>query len=358
MPKLTRSTPVRAHRARLAGLASRRGFTLAELMVSLVMFGLVSAIILGMVRSQQKFYRGATEVIDVRSQLRQAAALLPLELRSVSTVSTAVPAGSPYKPSKLGSDITYMSDSAVQFRATIGSGIICKKVDLAAGAVITLVPTGVLAKGNVLTSWYATPAGTDTAFVFDPGTDPGAGDDQWRPYKVTLADATKKAQCPVASGFVTSGNSPAGDDDKEQLEFTAIDALTPSSLLPTSITTGSVVRFTRSVRYSIYKAPSNEWYLGYRSLGPSASTLTAATIEPVSGPYRTYVAGGATNGLVFTYMDSTGAATTAADKVARIDIKLRGQGYDVGNTANATARMNKAKFVDSLMLSIAVRNRS
>ncbi|HET7456897.1 MAG TPA: type II secretion system protein, partial [Gemmatimonadaceae bacterium] len=103
MPSLRIGAPAPASRP-TRGL--RPGFTLIELMVSLVMFGIVSGIILGMVRSQQKFYRGATEIIDIRSQLRQASAVLPLDLRSVSTVSTVKPAGSPYQPSVLGSDIT------------------------------------------------------------------------------------------------------------------------------------------------------------------------------------------------------------------------------------------------------------
>ena len=107
----------------------RRGFTLTELMVSLVMFGIVSGIILNMVRAQQRFYRGATEVIDVRSQLRQAAAIMPLELRSVSTVSTVKPAGSPYQASVLGSDITFMDDKEMRFRSTYGSGVACQVVN-------------------------------------------------------------------------------------------------------------------------------------------------------------------------------------------------------------------------------------
>lgn len=339
----------------------RAGFTLIELMVSLVMFGIVSGIILGMIRAQQKFYRGATEVIDTRSQLRQAAAVIPLDLRSVSTVSTVAPVGSPYQPSVLGSDISYMDDKEIRFRSTIGSGVVCN----VAGMVVTTTPT-TLASGAVLTSWYTTPAVNDTLFIFDPGTLSGAGDDQWRPYRITAIANPLPKPCPL-TGLLKAGNAPAGDADRDQWSFTLTAVGGSPATLPASIGAGTVIRFTRSVVYGLYEVTSGSakgWYLGTKTIGttlsggiPTAGVMSP-NFEPIAGPYRTYATGGATNGLAITYYDSTNTATTNTAAVARVDIKLRGQGSEVGNSANNTSKKNNAKFVDSLQLSIAIRNRA
>jgi prepilin-type N-terminal cleavage/methylation domain-containing protein len=343
----------------------RLGFTLVELMVSLVMFGIVSGIILKMVRSQQRFYRGATEIIDVRSQLRQAAAIIPLDLRSVSTVSTVLPAGSPYQPSVLGSDISFMDDKEIRFRSTYGSGVACKVTN--ATNTITLVPR-VLAKGNVLTSWYSEPAINDTVFLFDPGADAGAADDQWRPYRITaIAKLNTALACP-GSPFLKSGNAPAGDDDRNKWSFTLASVGGSVVPLPASIGSGTVMRFTRSVVYGLY-APAGDtlWYLGYKTMqiaqaaGISTAGIMAPSFEPVSGPYRPWTAGGATNGIGFVYRDSTGNVTTAKDAVSRVDLTLRGRGTvskNAANSANNTSWVSNSVFVDSLQISIAVRNRS
>ena len=338
---------------------SRAGFTLVELMVSLVMFGIVSGIILGMIRAQQRFYRGATEVIDIRSQLRQAAAVIPLDLRSVSTVSTVAPAGSPYQPSVLGSDITFMDDKEIRFRSTIGSGVVCN----VAGLVVTTTPT-TLASGAVLTSWFTTPAINDTLFIFDPGALSGAVDDQWRPYRIT-AIATSTAAC-AGSPLLTAGNAPAGDADRLKWSFTLTAVGGSPAALPASVGAGTMLRFTRGVIYGLYEAPagSKNWYLGYKSptialagLIPTAGAM-AGTFEPIAGPYREWANGGLTNGLAITYYDSTNTVTNNTGAVARVDIKLRGQGYEIGNTASNASKKNNAKFIDSLQLSIAIRNRS
>ena len=348
------------------GRARRAGFTLIELMVSLVMFGIVSGIILKMVRSQQRFYRGATEVIDVRSQLRQAAAIIPLDLRSVSTVSTVKPAGSPYQPSVLGSDIVYMDDHEMRFHSTYGSGVACAVAN--ATNTVTLVPR-VLAKGNVLSSWYTDPAINDTVFLFDAGGDAGAADDQWRPYRITAITKNNTAGACPGSPFLKPGNSPAGDDDRNKWVLTLAGvAGSPATPLPTSIASGTVVRFTRSVVYGLYKpAGDTLWYLGYKTMtvtdvaGIKTATAMQASFDPVSGPYRPWTNGGATNGLGFVYYDSTGTVTASTSAVARVDLMLRGRGTvskNAANSANNTSWVNNSVFVDSLQITVAVRNRS
>ena len=97
----------RAHRAR--GPA-RRGVTLAELVVVLAMLGLVGSTIgLSLVR-QQRFYRGATELLRSREGVRDAMELLSTDIRGMSIADT----------------VRLLADSAIEFFANVGSSVVCE----------------------------------------------------------------------------------------------------------------------------------------------------------------------------------------------------------------------------------------
>ena len=82
-------------------MTRRLGLSLVEIMVALVLLGIVATGIMTVVMRQQQFYRSATEVIDTRSQIRQAASVVPVDIRGVSSV---------------GGDILTMSDSSLDVR--------------------------------------------------------------------------------------------------------------------------------------------------------------------------------------------------------------------------------------------------
>jgi prepilin-type N-terminal cleavage/methylation domain-containing protein len=317
---------------RLSGL--RRGFTLVELLVALVLFGIVAGAIINLVAKQQRFYRGATEMIDTRTQLRQAASVLPSDLRGLSSIS---------------GDITMMTDTAVQFVTIFGSSVVCGRQNPGnPSAIIYLAPSD-LAR-HTLTSWYDTPAAGDVAYMFDEKVDTSAVDDDWTGFTINGGGAPT----PTAGLCTASPLRDAALDVAKQAY-----SMTVASAVPTTVKDGAVVRFGRQVRYSLYK-PLNDtlWYLGYRKCPAGA----CETVQPISGPYRAWASGGATNGLGFTYYDSTGAkitGTTATDmkNVARIDVMLRGAGTEVKNKASYSAQKNNTTFQDSLLLRIAIRNR-
>src|SRR5437870_13788722 len=90
--------------------ARRAGFTLIELLISMVLMGLVSGAIAQMLLRQQRFYNSTNDLINTRQQIRQAAAMLPADLRGISSV---------------GGDISVMSDSALEFRSVSGRSVVC-----------------------------------------------------------------------------------------------------------------------------------------------------------------------------------------------------------------------------------------
>ena len=128
-------------------VSPRRGLSLVEIMVALVLLGIVATGIMTVVMRQQQFYRSATEVIDTRSQIRQAAAVVPVDVRGVSSVS---------------GDILNMSDSSLDVRGNIGSALICSHTPNS----VTIPPIN-LAKGRYFTTFLTRPKVSDVFMILD-----------------------------------------------------------------------------------------------------------------------------------------------------------------------------------------------
>src|SRR5881392_2269324 len=114
----------------------RAGFTLVELVITLVLVSFVAGAIVKLLLRQQRFYNSTTELIQTRQQIRQAAAMLPSDLRGISSA---------------GGDISVMSDSALEFRSAFGGSVVCVN----AGGTLSTVPR-VLASGATMTNWITT----------------------------------------------------------------------------------------------------------------------------------------------------------------------------------------------------------
>jgi len=296
----------------------RRGFSLTEIMVALVLLGIVATGIMTVVMRQQQFYRSATEVIDTRSQIRQAAAVVPVDIRGVSSI---------------GGDILAMSDSSLDVRGNIGSGIVCSHT----GNSITIPPVD-LAKGRYFTTFLTRPKVHDVLLIFDD-VGPGNQDDDWFPYTITSIDSTT-AGC-------TSFTDVTLDAGKYRYIYNFTPALTATTV------DGAPLRMARGVKYSIYKSATDGlWWMGYRECRGDNSTCDA--VQPVSGPYKPYVANDTINsGVSFVYRDSTGLVTATPANVARVELFIHGQ------TQGAVALGGgKAKpYSDYMKVTIALRNR-
>ena len=298
----------------------RRGFTLTELMITVVLFGLVMSVLMNVIVRQQRFYRGANDIIDTRTQIRQAASVLPLDLRAVSSI---------------GADIKAISDSSITVLATIGTAIICGT----GGTEFQVPPIGI--SRHTLTSWHTMPRRGDSVFVYDEGGLRGSEDDSWQRLRVdTIVTATNGCAAYLA---------PGGSENGMQRYVVRLG----SSLNPTVIA-GAVVRFARPVRYRFYRAGDGNWYLGYEQYVAGAW----GGVQPLAGPYRPYDNTGTTSGLRFRYFNESGTAVTGTDSasrasIARIDLQIRGVGTDARNIAQARV----GQFRDSLLLRIAIRNR-
>lgn len=304
----------------------RRGFTLAELMISLVLFGVVVASVMQVVVRQQRFHRGANETMAMRGSLHQAAAVLPADLRAIHPA---------------GGDIQDWSRSSIAFRAFTASSMVCRRPT---STTIVLPPTA-LTQENALSAWLQAPVVGDSVLIYDENVGIGNEDDRWLPYEITgVSTAQAVTGCPSASGYTLAGDAAAETHE-----------LTLSAPLPATVLVGAPTRVYRTTRFALYQAADDRWYLGTSPCHPS-QTPVCSDLQPVSGPYRPLSLNTAISGLTFWYFDAAGTsldpATDAPAQVARIEVVVRGEIQTPFNTTRATGT-----YRDSLSFIIGIRNR-
>jgi hypothetical protein len=291
-----------------------------------VLMSLVAGAIVKVLLRQQRFYNSTSDLINTRQQIRQAAAMLPADLRGISSV---------------GGDISVMSDSALEFRSVFGSSVVCANT---LGKLST-VPR-VLAKASTMTSWTRLPAVGDSLLVYNDSSSFAATDDAWTKHQITAVTAVTgnvANGCPSTSGLAQAGDLTANNPSYQ---------LTLSPAASSKVLVGSAMRFFRRVRYRMYKDTDNQWYLGFYDCLPGRLPAACNPTQSIAGPFQPYAAG-PTSGVQFAYYDSTGAVTVNPLQVARLSLIVRGQSASLLNLSGAGATV----FRDSLRIEIGLRNR-
>src|SRR5207244_12401992 len=166
-----------------AAPSRRAGFTLIELVIALVLMSLIGSAIVSLLLRQQRFYNSTSDLIQTRQQIRQAAAMLPSDLRGISSI---------------GGDIYFMTDSALEFRSVFGSSVVCSNI----GGKLSTGPRA-LARGSNMTTWVRPPLVGDSIAVCSDGLSPTVADDGWLRYQITaLPQVTTNVAngCPTTTG--------------------------------------------------------------------------------------------------------------------------------------------------------------
>ena len=317
----------------------RAGFTLQELVVTLVLMGLVMGAMMAVLVRQQRFYRSTNDMVDARTNVRLAISMVPADLRSVSSSDV-----------RNGTDIYTATDKRFDFRTIVGSSVICRK----ASATSIIIPPLNLERGSNLTTWLAQPLPGDSMLVFDDSSAAGDADDHWKVYKVQTVTPTAPGSafaCNTNSGFTTAADSTAG---KQSYEIT----IPGSVALSKFIQPGAPIRFFRPRRYELYQPSVNSgWYLGVRDCNEN-NVQKCKDLAPLAGPYAAYSASTDSSGLSFRYYDNTGAEFVPGATVAD-----RSRIWRVRLTARADTRApidvpgkKIALYRDSLALDITLRN--
>ena len=249
----------------------RRGFTLIELMISMVIAMVVLGAAYNMLTNNQRFYRAQGQIVEVQQNVRAVTQILPSELHELDA---------------RGGDIISMNDTSMEIRAMRGFAQVCLAPNVAGGQIVLktsaiFLPTGIdITRHNV--------------FVFREGDSTIATDDKWLNASIT---ATSTRNCSDGS---------AGT----QLTLSIVGGNTQLDSVPN----GAPVRIWEQVHYTLWEDASRLWWLATETMvSGSYSGLSA-----VAGPLRPSI------GLWFKYYDATGAVTALRDSVRSMDVIARG----------------------------------
>lgn len=288
----------------------KRGWTLVEMLVSLSVTAMIVGLAVHAALGEMRFFRGAGEMAAVERQLREATDIVRATVAGVSSA---------------GGDILVAQDSALEARVPLGTAVVC------AGSVGRLVIPMPRTAGNALSSFVESPQPDDIAFALLNDSP----DDVW----LTLHVAT----APEYAGGCLSFRDTDG-------------AWSLTIREPVTIPQGSVLRFVRPMRFSLYRASDGRWYLGVRDWNATAQRFN--TIQPVAGPLDAASDVAALSGFRFEYLGVDGAPLDpVADlrQIAAIRVVARATSLRPARIAGI-ATIAGERFADSVSATVALRN--
>ncbi len=287
-------------------LLARRGFTLIELMIALLLLGIVSTGIYKVLIGNQRIYMAQTQQIDLQQNLRAAATILPAELRELDAAD---------------GDITGMGSDSIRMRAMRQLAFVCAAPVLGIGIgqiTLNVRPAPIYGTRTTFTK-------DDSLLVYWEGNQSSRNDDQWLPAQINAVPGV--GLCSDGTPSISLSLQPQWIN-------------TPSLNWVGAITDGSPVRGFDKVTYRVYQAGDLKWYLG------QANRTKNTSLQPLIGPLI------GSNGVTFTYFNAAGVLTAVPAQVAQIDIVVRAQ---TAVPVRGSTGLSAYK-VDSVVTRVALRN--
>jgi prepilin-type N-terminal cleavage/methylation domain-containing protein len=248
-------------------MPQRRGFTLVEVLVALVIMGIVTGAIYRLLSTSQRVTLAQAEQVTLQSNVRTGSLVVPNELRELNTWAGAGPGPR--------NDVLVAQPNAIQYRAMRGLGFVCQS---AAGQL-----------SITESSWTGVrppDAGRDDLHVFVDGLPDEDADDIWQMVDLT-GSSFKGNACGASAGYELTGAA-----------IPVVPLNTP-------------VRVFEEMRLELY-ADAGEWWLGAQSMN-----LAGSTLQPVLGPLTN-------DGFALEYLDANGNVTGATDAIRSIRVIVRG----------------------------------
>ncbi|HEY6156466.1 MAG TPA: prepilin-type N-terminal cleavage/methylation domain-containing protein [Gemmatimonadales bacterium] len=256
----------------------RAGFTLVELLISVVVAGVVLGAVAKLMRSQGGAYANQRALTDARETLRGGSVMLAWELRHAALG---------------GSAFNVITSQSLGLRAIQGLGVACARgVVVPAGGAWTRRFALWNAGGDIEAT------SNDSALVFVSSTQ------KWQAFKVNQIGTPAGLGLP-ACGWTGTARAPA----------LAVELVATTAGALSGITVGATFRMFRPVQYGEVLV-AGRWWLG-RKVG-------AAATEQLTGPL---LAPAASGGLSFVYYDTLGAVTANPAAVGTVQFTMRSQSY-------------------------------
>jgi prepilin-type N-terminal cleavage/methylation domain-containing protein len=299
-------------------MIARRGFTLIELVVALVVALLAAGVTHGLLLSGQRHARAGSERAALYDNVRTAAHVIAGEIGPLGydELSPEAAAALGY-PAGIRGDLLAMDARSVTYLAGRGHGTVCA---------VGLSPAEIRVEQSGWTSARA-PKATDSLLAFAEGDPAASVDNAWLHLGV-LASAA--GVCPDGGAAIV-------------LRVAVPPPLDPVTALG-RVSAGAVVQLAEVMQLRYYES-GGEWWLGLRSVA------SGEAITPVAGPLADSTA--SVQGLTLSWLDAAGAPTLLPDAVRAVDVAL------VGISARPIHTRHPARAeVDTFALSarIALRN--
>jgi prepilin-type N-terminal cleavage/methylation domain-containing protein len=291
----------------------RRGFTLVELMVALVLVLAVSGVTYTLLNQSQRVSHSQVEHVGLQDAVRVGALVVANELKEIGYDSVPAEAGLG-TDARVSPDLLVMLPGRLEYKAMRGIGFTCAAPD-----------PGQLRLRRATLLGLRQPEDGDSVTAHVEGDSTTGADDAW-----------------VHAG-ITGVSAALCDDGSPAVALAVGFAGAAGSAAPARMAVGGPVRFFEVMELRYYRSTGKSW-LGARSI------TAGGVIEPMLGPLADST--GTERGLTFSYLDRNGAVTTVPNEVREIAWTLKGV------TDGAVRTSGPAPAVDSLTLStgVALRN--
>jgi prepilin-type N-terminal cleavage/methylation domain-containing protein len=243
-------------------MTSRRGFTLIEALVAVVLLAIVGQAILRLLTVSQRLFRAQSERAALHATVRAGASLLPAELRELGP-----------------GDIVSLAPDRLLYRAMRSAGVAC-----AVNAV------DVHLRRDLLYGYRSIAPTRDSLLLFiehDPST---ATDDAWEVLPVSGAPGA--GVCPDGGAAVV------------------VPSVVPAATVGAA-TLDAPIRTFELIEERLYQSGGQYW-LGSRSVSGGE-----ATVQPVIGPLKA-------DGIRLRYLNGAGSPTSMPSEVRLIGLTVHG----------------------------------
>lgn len=294
---------------------ARRGFGTLEILVALWIFLVLTALasaLVGMAHRRAASVAGSTHAAAV---LRHAAAALGYDLRG-----------------RAAGDWIAVDDSTVDLMAPVGAGVVCG----AHGANGIVIPAPAAGDEAPLTTLRRAPQAGDVVHLLVPDAAGG----HWIAREVTGTGSGSGASCALGA--------------------LALDTRPPLVLLtspaPPPVVSGTPLRVTTRLRYSLYRSGDGSWQLGLRRCG-AVPTAPCEIVQPLAGPLLAHHADPAKRGLTVEPLAPDGTPLPMADAAQAAVFRVTLRAPRTAARAWTPIPKSGALAADSLVAWVAARNR-
>ncbi len=293
---------------------TRRGFTLIEITVALVMFSVVAMVLTRMLILSQRVTTAQATRAGLQSNLRVGSLVVPNELRMLNQSDST--------------DIAAVSDTSISYRAMRGYYVLCATPTQTSIKVINVQPSG-------FSFGYRAPVSGDSAFLFFENDTLKMSDDKWAPVQITgVATSTCTFGSPTPTTYaaytLTLGGAGGG--------------INTTKYPLAKFLVGAPLRTYELTTLAMYAVGSERWF------GMCTGAL-GCTLEPVLGPLAS------PNGVTITRYNDVGTVVTGTDFASRNSLRsLRIRFIGVAEQSISRGGDTRTVIQDTLTTVVTLRN--